>query len=63
MTFRGSVRRMQYTFNNTVEDGYSPPPCSVDWPDQAFGGKYNWAIGHCTEIVSNSQTHENSIDS
>ena len=32
----GSVRRIQYTMNNTEIDGYNPPPCAVDWPDSAY---------------------------
>ncbi len=50
--FSGSVRRIQYTFNSTDENMPSPPPCAVDWPEKAYGGKHNWLIKHCPNVVS-----------
>jgi hypothetical protein len=50
--YRGSARRIAYTFNNTDPTGYSPPPCAVDWPEMAYAGKYSWLITHCPNVVS-----------
>ena len=48
--YGGSVRRIQYTMNNTDIDGYNPPPCAVDWPDSAYKDRYNWIIHHCPNV-------------
>ena len=40
--YGGSVRRIQYTMNNTEVDGYNPPPCAVDWPDSAYKDRYSF---------------------
>lgn len=48
--YAGSVRRIQYTFNNTVPGEYQPPPCKVDWPAKTFEGQVEWEIGHCGNL-------------
>ena len=47
----GTVRRIQYTFNNTAAGGYQPPPCFVDWPAGTLTGTVDWIIGHCPNLV------------
>ena len=49
--FTGTVRRIQYTFNNTNDKGYQPPPCFIDWPEGTLTGKVQWVIGHCPNMV------------
>ena len=48
--FEGTPRRIQFTFNNTVENDYQPPPCFVDWPEGAIEGESRFSIGHCPNI-------------
>jgi hypothetical protein len=50
--YTGTVRRIQYTMNNTNIEGYQPPPCYVDWPEGTFDGTVSWVIGHCPDVVS-----------
>jgi hypothetical protein len=51
LSFQGTARRIQYTFNNTAIGGYQPPPCFMDWPDGTLTGTLNWIIGHCPNLV------------
>ena len=57
--YKGSVRRVQYTMNNTKGDaGYQPPPCFVDWPADTYAmptPAVKWTIQHCLNIVSSCQ--------
>ena len=48
--FEGTPRRVQYTFNNTDENEYQPPPCFVDWPEGAIEGDSKFSVGHCPNI-------------
>ncbi|XP_059084083.1 uncharacterized protein LOC131881279 [Tigriopus californicus] len=49
--YAGSVRRIQYTFNNTAPGEYQPPPCIADWPAKTFEGQVEWELGHCGNLV------------
>ena len=59
--YKGSVRRVQYTMNNTKGDaGYQPPPCFVDWPADTYAmptPAVKWTIQHCLNIVSSCQLY------
>ncbi len=49
--YKGTVRRIQYTMNNTDPTRYQPPPCMIDWPEGTFEGVQSWEIGHCPNVV------------
>jgi hypothetical protein len=53
--YKGTPRRVQYTFNATDVDQYQPPPCYIDWPHEALLQPYpaiKFSIQHCPNIVS-----------
>ena len=55
--YKGSVRRIQYTMNNTDPTGYQPPPCFIDWPADTYKkptAAVKWTIDHCKNVTEDT---------